>query len=86
MSEVTSSQNVNSSNNVTGGDDYTAGPYDVTFAAGETSVSFDVPIIDDNILEEDEMFTLIIVPTSLPADVTRQGNVRTTVTIVDNEG
>ena len=70
MSEVTSSQTVNSSNNVTGGGvDYDSGPYTVTFPAGVTSVPFDVPISDDNILEDDEVFTLII-NNSLPNRVT----------------
>ena len=86
MSEVISSQNVNSSNNVTGGVDYAAGPYTVTFPAGATRVSFDVPITDDDILEVNEDFNLIIVLNSLPDGVTRHGTVQTMVTIIDDEG
>ena len=92
MSEVTSSLNVNSSNNVTGGGvDYNSGPYSVTFPTGDTIVpfkvpiTFDVPINDDNILENTEMFTLTIDP-SLPSRVTVGNPDRSTVTILDNDG
>ena len=86
VSEVTSSQNVNSSNNVIGGGvDYDSGPYSVTFTAGQTSVSFDVPINNDNILENEEDFTLTIIASSLPSVVTRGDPFRATITIVDND-
>ena len=84
MSEVTSSQNVNSSNNVTdGGVDYDSGPYTVTFTAGQTSASFDIPINDDNILENTEMFTLTINPPSLSTCITVGGPGQANVTIMD---
>ena len=84
MSEVTSSQNVNSSNNVTGGGvDYDSGPYNVTFTAGIIMASFNVPINDDDILEDDEDFTLTIRSGTLPNRVTRLGSGQSTVTIVD---
>ena len=84
MSEVTSSQNVNSSNNVTGGGvDYDSGPYTVTLTAGMTMASFNVPINDDDILEDDEDFTLTIRNDTLPNRVTRLGAGQSTVTIVD---
>ena len=87
MSEVTSSQNVNSSNNVTGGGvDYDSGPYTVTFNAGQTSASIDVPINNDNILEDDEDFILTIMAGTLPDGVTRDGDGQATVTIIDDEG
>ena len=56
---------------ITGGVDYDSGPYSVMFTAGMTSVSFDVPINDDNILETNEDFTLTIDSSSLPNGVTR---------------
>ena len=68
-----------------GGVDYDSGPYSVTFTAGVTSVSFDVPINNDNILEDDEDFTLTIIGSSLPSEVTRGDPFRATVTIVDND-
>ena len=87
MSEVTSSQNVNSSNNVTGGGvDYDSGPYTVTFTAGITMASFNVSINDDNILENDEDFILTIMSGTLPDGVTRDGDGQATVTIVDDDG
>ena len=86
MSEVTSSQNVNSSNNVTGGVDYDSGPYSVTFTVGITMASFNVSINDDNILENDEDFILTIMRGTLPDGVTRDGDGQATVTIVDDDG
>ena len=66
--------------------DYTSGPYTVTFPAGQTTATFDVPINDDNILEGDEDFMLTIDETSLPTDVTRGIPGKATVTIVDYDG
>ena len=87
MSEVTSSQNVNSSNNVTdGGVDYDSGIYNVVIPAGETSVPFDVPINNDNFNEGNEDFDLTIIRNTLPAGVTRGDPDSATVTIVDDEG
>ena len=84
MSEVTSSQNINSSNNVTGGGvDYDSGPYTITFPAGVTSVSFGVLINDDNLLEDDEEFTLTINPSDDHCLVGDPGNA--TVAILDDD-
>ena len=66
--------------------DYTSGPYTVTFPAGQTTATFDVPINDDDILENDEDFRLIIVAGSLRDRVTRANPFRATVTIADNDG
>ena len=74
MSEVTLSQNVISSNNITGGGvDYNSGPYTVMFTAGQISVTFYIPINDDSILEGDERFTLTV------------SNATLLLTIIDNE-
>jgi len=87
VSEVTSSQNVNSSNNVIGGGvDYDSGIYTVTFLAGETSVPFDIPINDDDLVEGNEDFDLTIIRNTLPDGVTRGNPGSATVTIVDDEG
>ena len=86
MSEVTSSQNVNSSNNVTGGGvDYDSGPYTVTIPAGVTSASVNVPINDDNILEADEMFNLNVDSTTLPTGVTVGAIGSSSVTIENDD-
>ena len=66
--------------------DYTSGPYPVLFRAGETSVTFDVPITDDRILEGKENFMLTIDEPSLPTGVSRGDPGEATVTIVDNDG
>jgi len=82
VSEVTSSQNFDSYNNVTGGVDYAPGPYDVTISAGDTDVTLEMQIYNDKTLEPDETFNLSIDPTA-------QGTVgkieMATVTIVDDD-
>ena len=86
VSEVTSSQNVNSSNNVIGGGvDYDSGPYTVTFTAGQTSASVSVPINDDNMLENVEDFMVTIMTGLLPDGVTRGDPGSATVNILDND-
>ena len=65
--------------------DYTSGPYTVTFPAGITMITFDVPISHDLILEIDENFILIINGTSLATGITCNNPGQATVTIVDNE-
>ena len=49
-----------------------------------TSVPFDIPIINDMILEDDENFTITIDP-SLPTGVTVGTPDQATVTIVDED-
>jgi len=66
--------------------DYGPGPYDVRIPAGDTSVTFDVPIVDDDILENDEDFDLTIVRGSLPDGVTRGNPGTSTVTIINDDG
>ena len=51
-----------------------------------TSVPFDIPINNDNILEVDEDFTLTIVHSTLPNGVTRGSIGQTAVTIMDDDG
>ena len=75
-----------SNNDLTGNDDYGPGDYTVTFPAGATIVPFNIPIVDDNILEGNEDFDIIIVPESLPDDVTHGNPGRATVNIIDNGG
>ena len=65
--------------------DYGSGPYTVTFPAGVTSASFDIPINNDDILEGSENFTLTINPSSVPTGVTVGNPGQATVTIVDND-
>ena len=65
--------------------DYDSGPYTVTFPAGKTTVIFNIPINDDNILEGNEKFILTIHASSLSNGVTRGDLDQVTVTIVDND-
>ena len=63
--------------------DYTSGPYTVTFPAGQTTATFNVPITDDMILEGIENFMLTINQT-LPTNVTRGTPNEATVTIYED--
>lgn len=72
--------------NLIGGDDYGSGPYNVTFAAEETMAQFSVPITDDDLVEEEEKFSLDITSTSLPLNVNIGDPEKATVTIMDDDG
>ena len=65
--------------------DYDFELYNVTFAVGDTSYLFCVNITDDNILEADETFSVVIDDTSLPDRVISIYPNAANVTIVDNE-
>ena len=65
--------------------DYASGPYTVTFPAGQTTATFNIPITNDMILEINEDFMLTINQTSLPTVVIRGTPGEATVTIVDND-
>ena len=69
--------------------DYGSGSYDVMIPANTTGVRFNVPIIDDKVLERDENFNLTI--TNISSDSLLHLRVtvinpQATVTIVDNDG
>ena len=75
------------SNNITGGGvDYNSGPYNVKFPSEETSVSFNITINNDTLLEDNETFNLIITEESLPKYVILGKINITEVTIVNNGG
>ena len=67
------------------GVDYDSGPYDITIPVGMTSASFNITINNDNVLEDDEIFYLII-RNSHPNNVTRGEIDRVVVTIVNHGG
>ena len=69
---------------VGGGQDYNSGPYNVTFTIDIPIVSFPIPIIDDQILEQDEIFYLDL--QSLPDNVIVGDISQATVAIVNDEG
>ena len=68
------------------GSDYGSGSYMVNFNAGVTRVSFNVSILDNNILENDETFILTIEHSSLPNNVDVGTPNETKITIVDDDG
>ena len=70
---------------VTLDEDDSSGPYYITLAAGMTRISFNVSILDDKILEEDENFVLTIDPSSLPCSLTTGDHDQATVTILEDE-
>ena len=70
---------------VLGGDDYgdtDTTHYNVTFPAGTSCSSSDIPIIDDQELEDDETFRITIVDMSLPFG-TRLGDDITAEVIIE---
>ena len=69
-----------------GGEDYVVGPYKAKFPAGVTTVSFNVRIKGDEILESNETFQLSIKPKKLPNGVSINTPSEVTVTIVDDDG
>jgi len=72
---------------ISGKYDYDSGPYNITFPTGVTRVVFNVTIIDDKEIEQNESFYIIIDQSPLPvnvfASVSRPNEA--TVTIVDDE-
>ena len=65
--------------------DYISGPYTVRFPAGQITATFNVPIIDNDIVEGNENFMLNINETSLLTGITRGDPGGSTVLIVDND-
>jgi len=57
----------------------------VKFPPGQTVSSFDVTIVNDDIFELSEKFSLSIIPSMLPEDV-KIGNVHTTVVTITDFG
>jgi len=69
-----------------GGVDYSSGSYNVTIPAGQTSISFDVLINDDNLFEENKECLLTInQSSSLNGIIIGSPNVAV-VNIFDNDG
>ena len=69
-----------------GGDDYVFRSTEVMILAGETSMKFSVSITDDNTVESNENFILMISSNSLPNKISATTPERTTITIMDDDG
>lgn len=69
---------------ILGNSDYNPGPYSIAFPAGNTNVTFNVTVTDDNVLEHDESFYLSI---SLPttASKIRLGETTQTRITIEND-
>ena len=67
-----------------GNQDYNSGYFNVTFSIGNPSASLSIPITNDEILEQDEMFTIEI--SLLPINVIAGNVSEITVTIVNDDG
>ena len=65
---------------------YESGPFNVTIPAGEISVPFNISIIDNNIFEANESFSLSISSSFPPCQELLPSECNVTVTIVDNDG
>ena len=64
--------------------DYDSGQHNVTFSIGVPSASFAIPITDDEILEQDEIFMIRI--SLLPVNVIVGDVPEATVIIVNDDG
>ena len=62
--------------------DYVLGPYNVVFTPRDKRVPLIIPLLDDDVFEGNETFTLII----LPSESISIGTSRAIVTIVDDDG
>ena len=71
---------------VGGGVDYNSGPYTVQFDVGLLSTTLNISINDDDIFEDNEMFSIGIDSSSLPNRVTIGNHSRSTVTIIESVG
>ena len=65
--------------------DYEAGPYTVSFTAGETSATLMVSTMDDNTTELSEYFVVVINSTDQPSVVEIGTPNNTVITIEDND-
>ena len=67
-------------------EDYRAGPYCATFSSGHTYDTINIPITDDNVVEDIESFILTVDTISLPTGISFDSYPHTTVTISDDDG
>lgn len=68
------------------GVDYTPESYDIMLLNGMTRAAFNISIINDDILERNENFTLTIDQSTLPSSVTIGDASQATVIIEDDDG
>ena len=66
--------------------DYASGPYYIMFNTGMSRAHFEVKINDDNEMEDDEEFTLIINTDSLPSNIFNGTHTKANVIITSTDG
>ena len=71
--------------NLTGSIDYYPGPYNVSFPAGETIISFNILITDNDVIGGNKAFRLSIDSNTLPSGGTRNSPYSVTVTIQNDD-
>ena len=63
------------------------GSFRIYFEKGQKEKTFDIPIIDDKLVEdEDETFRLTIVPNEFPEGFRRKNPYTSTITILEDDG
>ena len=67
-----------------GGIDYASGPHNVTVPAGETEMSFSVPIYNDTILERTESFNISINTRYFETDRISIGSINSALVIIND--
>ena len=60
--------------------------FNVAIPAGDTSIKFNISIIDDNLFERDESFFVTVDSSTLPSRILVQPDCMAVVTIVDDDG
>ena len=73
-------------NTASNGVDYLSKVVSLNFSANQSTATFEVPTIDDNIAELLESFTLVIVNTTILTPVMRNDTVNASVHLIDNDG
>ena len=68
------------------GDDYKSGPFNVTIPTGETTAYFNISVIDDDVFEADESFSVTIDPSSLSSTLLLRPSCLLIIRIVDDDG
>ena len=71
-------------NNLTGGDDYVAGPFNVTIKKGTKSIYFNISIKDDDLYEGNEKFKCFI-GEDTPKGIVQASPHEAIVEIIDDE-
>ena len=70
---------------MTAGDDYEAGPYTVSFSAGQQNATLTVSTMEDNTTELSEYFKVVINSTDQPGRVEIVSPNMSFITIEDND-